>query len=194
MFSKWQRAMDDQAADINVVPVMNLFMVLIPFLLMGAAFYQIGVIPTSTPQHSPHESDVPKTPTTVSANLMLEPDTMRITFASTNLSEDELAALAATWPRGAKGKYDVEGLQQKLVEIKKLYPESTTITILPHDDLGYQELVEVLDRLREHQVGFDKDGNPTYKELFPVTVFSRLLRADPEEEDEASDEGEGGEE
>lgn len=182
-FSRFQRA-SEGTADLNVVPVMNLFMVLIPFLLLGAAFYHIGVIPTSTPQHSPHESDVPKTPTTVSANLAIYKDYMEVTFASTNLAPDELDALSAQWKLKG-GEHQGLALQKHLIDIKKMYPESTTITILPHDEIGYQSLVNVLDKLREYQVGVDDKGEPKMAELFPVSVFSRLLIAKP-------DEGEGG--
>ena len=38
-----------EPADINLTPVMNLFVVLIPFLLLSAAFFHVSVIPTSLP-------------------------------------------------------------------------------------------------------------------------------------------------
>lgn len=175
MFDRWQQAVDEPQ-DLNIIPVMNLFMVLIPFLLMGAAFLHIGVIPTSTPRHNPAESDVPKTPTTVSANLRITADALSLTFSSTSMTPEELEAISAEWPK-EDGKYDVEALKAHLIDIKEKYPKSTTITILPHDELGYQELVGVLDATRERQVGIKPDGDPKMAELFPVTVFSRLITA-----------------
>ena len=162
--------------DLNVIPVMNLFMVLIPFLLLGAAFYQIGVIPTSTPTHDPDASDVPETPTTVAANLMIEEDGLRLTFASISLSEEELDEIAAHFPR-RDGAYDREGLREHLKEIKQRYPESTTMTVLPYRGLAYQDLVTTLDATREYAVDPD-DPETGYEELFPVTVFSRLITAE----------------
>ena len=50
MFEEWRQAKEEDH-DLNLIPVMNLFMVLIPFLLMGAAFFHMAVIPTSTPSH-----------------------------------------------------------------------------------------------------------------------------------------------
>ncbi len=162
--------------DLNVIPVMNLFMVLIPFLLLGAAFYQIGVIPTSTPTHDPTASDIPETPTTVSANLLVEPDAITVTFASTSLNEEELAEIAGRFSREG-GEYDVDGLQRHLRTIKERYPESTTMTVLPHDRLDYQTLVTILDAAREYPVNPD-DPLGEHEELFPVTVFSKLITDD----------------
>ncbi|MFU8804323.1 MAG: biopolymer transporter ExbD [Bradymonadaceae bacterium] len=189
MFQKRRRNMASEASDINVVPVMNLFMVLIPFLLLGAAFYQIGVIPTSTATHDPHASDVPATPTTVAANLAIREDNIRLTFASTSLGEEALAEIAAEFPK-KDGEYDVEGMQNHLLTIKERYPESTTMTVLPFEGLEYQALVEVLDAARERVKEGSDPMQPQYEELFPVTVFSKLLVADPAEGGDETDEEE----
>jgi hypothetical protein len=42
-------------------------------------------------------------------------------------------------------------------------------------------LVKVLDKTREFKAGTDKNGDPIYKELFPVTVFSKLIKAEDSE-------------
>lgn len=187
-FSRWRQAKQGPD-DLNLIPVMNLFMVLIPFLLMGAAFYHIGVIPTSMPVNDPQESDVPKTPTTVAVNLELNQDEMRLTVASVSLAPEELEALGATWPVGKDG-YDAKGLQAHLIGLKKSYPKSNTITILPHDELPYEQLTAVLDSARERDTGkLDGKGEPVYEELFPVTIFSRLLVLEPGEGEEGAVEG-----
>lgn len=172
-FDRWRRATED-AVEINVIPVMNLFMVLIPFLLLGATFFHIGVIPTSTPTLSPSDSDVPKTPTTVAVNLEITEDLLRITASSVSLEPEELEALSAEWPK-KNGEYQVDALQRALVEIKQKYPESNTLTVLPFEDLNYQVLVSVLDVTRNRQVGLDAKGEPKIEDIFPVTIFSRFV-------------------
>jgi biopolymer transport protein ExbD len=182
VFEEWRQA-KEEAQDLNLIPVMNLFMVLIPFLLMGAAFFHMAVIPTSTPSHTPGESDVPKTPTTVSASLVIKPDRLSVSFSSTNLSEEQIADLGRQWPV-TDGNMPVEKLQNHLKAIKQKYPESTTLVVLPDGGLSYQHLIEVLDKTREIQDGTNKDGEKVYKELFPVTVFSKLVES---KEDGTSD-------
>lgn len=186
MFDRYKRATGDAAPDLNVIPVMNLFMVLIPFLLLGAAFYQVGVIPTSLPTHSPDEADVPKTPKTVLVNLVVDADEMRLTCDSVSLEPEELDALAQTFPH-KDGKPDVAGLKTKLQALKAQYPESNTLTVLPHGDLEYQDLVHVLDATRETKTNrLDARGREVYDELFPVTIFSRLVTETPDEEGAAA--------
>ena len=188
MFEDWRQARQE-TEDLNLIPVMNLFMVLIPFLLMGAAFFHVAVIPTSTPSHTPGESDVPKTPTTVSASLVLEPDSMSVSFTSTNLSEAQINDMSREWAV-EDGKMPAEKLHNYLKTIKKKYPESTTLVVLPHNKLSYQQLVQVLDRTREFEAGTNKDGDKVYKELFPVTVFSKLVKAGDNEQGAAAEGGE----
>lgn len=172
-FDRWRKAKED-AVEINVIPVMNLFMVLIPFLLLGATFFHIGVIPTSTPTLSPSESDVPKTPTTVAVNLEITEEVLRISASSTSLEPDALDTLKAEWPK-KNGEYQVQALQKALIDIKSKYPESNTLTVLPFEDLNYQVLVSVLDVTRNRKVGVDEKGDPKIEDIFPVTIFSRFV-------------------
>jgi len=172
-FDRWRRATED-SVEINVIPVMNLFMVLIPFLLLGATFFHIGVIATSTPTLSPSESDVPKTPTTVAVNLEITEEVLRISASSVSLEPEDLDALKAEWPKRG-GEYQVDALQRALIEIKAKYPESNTLTVLPFEDLNYQVLVSVLDVTRNRQVGVNEKGDPKIEDIFPVTIFSRFV-------------------
>jgi biopolymer transport protein ExbD len=180
VFEDWRSARQE-VQELDLIPVMNLFMVLIPFLLMGAAFFHVSVIPTSTPSHTPGESDVPETPTTVSASLVIKPDRLTLNFSSTSLSDEELSDLAAEWPVSADGEMPVDELQDYLKSIKRRYPESTTLVVLPDGDLEYQNLVEVLDKTREFPAGTDDAGEEIHKELFPVTVFSKLVEGGADE-------------
>ena len=53
------RPKSEEDTELNMVPIMNMFMVLIPFLLMSASFYQINAINTSLPVHADtHAGDV----------------------------------------------------------------------------------------------------------------------------------------
>jgi len=189
VFEKFQRASDDPA-DLNIIPVMNLFMVLIPFLLLGAAFVHIGVIPTSTPtqketsEKKQQEDD--ENPDSVMANLVLKPGEMRVSFSGSNIPDDKLDSLGRSWELEEDG-FPLSELQAALRRAKEEYPESNTVTVLPHEKFQYDQLVEILDHTRERRAGTNEDGSPTFKPLFPVTVFSKFIP--PEEE-----ESEGGNE
>lgn len=174
MFEEWREA-SQEAQELNVIPVMNLFMVLIPFLLMGAAFLHVSVIPTSTPSHEPGAPAPEDPPTRVTANLQVERDSIALTFSGAGVADDVAAELGAQWPVNDDGSYPVEKVQQHLREVKKEYPKSNTVVVLPYDGLNYQRLVRILDKTREYKSGKTQAGDTKYEELFPVTVFSKII-------------------
>lgn len=175
MFDRYRRTVDE-STELDLIPVMNLFMVLIPFLLMGAAFVHVGVIPASLPAHTPNQSDVPVTPTTVTVNLSILVDRMELTVSSNSLSPDKLASLGGVWNH-KQGEPDIAGVRNRLATLKGAYPKSDTMIVLPNEEVPYQQLVQILDGTREEPV--PEGGDPEKaKVLFPVIVFSRLLTAE----------------
>ena len=48
--------------------------------------------------------------------------------------------------------------------------------MLPDDGISYNSLVAVLDTTREQIIDQGKTKDPLHKPLFPVTVFSRILK------------------
>ena len=175
MFEEWREA-SQEAQELNVIPVMNLFMVLIPFLLMGAAFLHVSVIPTSTPSHEPGAPQPDDPPTRVTANLRIEKDSVALTFSGAGVAEEEAEKLGAEWPVNDDGSYPADAVQSHLRKIKEQYPKSNTVVVLPYDGLGYQRLVSILDKTREYEEGNTDSGDTKYKDLFPVTVFSKLIK------------------
>lgn len=160
--------------ELNLLPVMNLFVVLIPFLLAAAAFYHVSVVPTSTPQHTPGDSSQEAELDAITVTVTVEVGRFVVTAANSSLAFEDLDALGFEVPKTGDA-YDVAALQQQLKALKAQFPRSTTAIVVPHDDLDYQTLIGVLDSLREIPTGPD-----TSEPLFPVTVFSQLVPPDPE--------------
>lgn len=178
MFDRYHRTVEE-TQDLDLLPVMNLFMVLIPFLLMGAAFFHIGAIPVSLPNHTPSESDTPTTDTTVTLNMTIDTDKLALSASSSGVDPDTLETLGLELPMGASaGGVDLKKLQAHLRRVKAGYPKSDTVIVLPHADLNYAQLVAILDASREFEAGRDDKGDPRYAPLFPKVVFSRLLKED----------------
>lgn len=191
-FNAWERIKGEES-ELNLIPVMNLMMTLIPFLLLGAAFYHIGVIPTSLPRESTNTSDVPKTPVTVTLNLVIKPDKVAVSASSTSLSPEDLAAIALELP-GKDGKFALDKLAAHVLSIKQNYPKSSTVVVLPAETVKQQTLVNVLDAVRDREIDQGPGKDPLREELFPVAVFSRFIPPPPEPAPgEEGDTGEGGE-
>ena len=176
----------------DLLPVMNLMMILIPFLLMGAAFFKIGVIPTSVAAHVPDQDTSAEDPELrrVSLSLIIKPDALELTIANPAIPPETLASYGGTWP-GDAAAWNLEGLQSALQRIKTAYPLTDTMVVLPHDELGYDNLVRLLDAARERQVGENELGEPIFEDLFPGVVFSRFIP--PEEVPAEGEAAEGAE-
>lgn len=171
-FHRYRKARE--AVDVNLVPVMNLFVVLIPFLLMSAAFYHVGVIPASFPSQTDGTSDVAEDTRQVTINLVVDREGIQLTAANAALAQDTMAGLSVSLPR-KEGAHDLVQLQQALYAIKTQYPDSDTVILLPDPELPYQEIVRILDASR--QVTLDKDLKTERKApLFPVVVMSMLVK------------------
>ena len=184
---QWRKARRE-AEEVNLLPVMNLMVTLIPFLLLGAAFYQLGNIPVSIPENVPASEAKPPSEIKVTMNCMIELDKVVLTGTGAGLDEASADALGAVIVHKA-GKPDLDAVTKHLAAIKSKYPKSDTVMFLPSEQIEYQTLVTVLDATRSKTLpGKTADGEPRIASLFPVTVFSKKLIApvEPPEGGEAT--------
>lgn len=170
-FDKFRRA--QEPADVNLVPVMNLFVVLIPFLLLSAAFYHVSVIPTSLPSQGATSGEAPEPNLKqVTVNLQVELERIVLSVSNADLPPEELEALALEILR-LPDAHDVQTLSRALAEVKRRYPESDTIVLLPGDGVVYLDVVLVIDAAREL---VEKQGEKEKRTpLFPVVVLSKKV-------------------
>ena len=101
----------------------------------------------------------------VTANLIVEPDRMEVSFGGFGVSAEELDSLAATLP-DRLGTRDAAGLIEALLKARKRFEDSRTLILLPHDGMTTREIVSLLDRIH-------KKGRAA---SFPHVIISRLLR------------------
>lgn len=170
-FSRFRSARKE--TDVNLIPVMNLFVTLIPFMLLGAASYMVAVIPTSFPSQTDQTSDVATDPKSVTVNLIVARDYLELSASNPSLSEEVMAELELTIARGAQG-FDLGLLTRGLAEIKRRFENSDTVIVLPADDVLYHDLIRILDATRE--LVTDRDSAKERRlPLFPVVVLSRKV-------------------
>lgn len=168
MFKRVRR--ERETPDVNLIPVMNLFVTLIPFLLLGAAFYHVGVIPASLPTRS--EGAAEEAPTEIEAvtmSLLVTAEHFDLSTSTPGLPPEALAVLSRRIPR-AEGSSDHSALSDALYQIKQQYPESDTVILLPEPDIEYQDIVHILDTARERPI-----EGAAGEALFPVVVFSQAV-------------------
>lgn len=130
-------------ADLNITPVMNIFVILIPFLLLTATFVRIAII----------ELSLPSVETQDSTNLEELKD-LTLLMVTISLDGFEIKTSEKDFPviPNHSGGFDYDRLTVRLAKIKEQYPKLNDVLISPDDNIRYQVIVNVLDRCRE--VGF----------------------------------------
>lgn len=169
---------------LNLVPIMNLVTILIPFLLTALKSVELAIIETKLPaisQGGPPPEDVPAKPP-LSLTLALTGNGIRILANPDYLGLGEAApaeggATPPTVPCKSGGSckgvddYNWEDLNKKLVQIKeeakKDETDTSSVILLPDKDLRYEILVKAMDTSRKN---IDKSAD--LKLLFPVVSIA----------------------
>ena len=160
-------------AEPNLIPVMNLFVAMIPFLLLAVAFFHVGVIPTTLPTHTENTTDIAPSRNAVTVSVVMNDEGLSLSAMSTALSDEQLATLARTIPK-REGRFDHDALREALQSIKGRYQESDTMILLPAETVPFEDVVGVMDTAREVIVQ-EEGGRERRVPLFPVVVLSRTV-------------------
>ncbi len=161
-----RHAEDD--SELNMIPIMNMFLVLIPFLLMSASFFHIKAINTSVPIHAdtPAKDQISeKQKVKITVIVELKQDEIRISALSDTPNDLALSALETTLPRQFGSDASIEQLAGHLKRLKDRYPESDTMILIPDGEISYNEIIQAMDCARQHET----------ESLFPNVVLSGSL-------------------
>lgn len=127
--------------DINITPVMNIFLILVPFLLLTAVFVRIAVFEFSLP-----------TLDKKSTQSKVEPAKTVATILAIHEKGFELKTQGIKIPfiKKRQDNFDYQTLVVKLKEVKLLHRESEDIIIAPKASIKYDTIIKVMDRCREN--------------------------------------------
>ena len=140
-------------AELLLVPMIDIFTVLVTFLLMTAVFSRTVILQLNLPASQTEFRDPPP-------GLQLEVMVRKTGMIVADRNSGPLAPL----PNTAAG-YDYDGLTSYLKRVKAKFPEKTDASILLESDTPYDILVQVMDRVRVFET---KEGlNTVQAELFP---------------------------
>jgi biopolymer transport protein ExbD len=150
-----------------MVPIMNMFMVLIPFLLMSASFYQINAINTSLPVHADTQANgLPSSEKEkITVVLELKENEIRVSGLSATPNDLFLSELEIVIPRHPEMENSTNKLVDSLRALKSRYPASDTLILIPDQEILYSEIIQTMDSTR----------NCETERLFPNIVLSGSL-------------------
>ena len=142
-----------KATELNLVPMIDIFTVLVTFLLMTAVFSRITIV----------ELDLPS-----SANASVAPPQFRLEvivrkegFELTNGT-----SLIATIPM-VNGAYDLKKLGELVLALKRDYPKANDASVLLQPEIEYDHLIQVMDVVRSIEL---PSNSELLAELQPATA------------------------
>jgi biopolymer transport protein ExbD len=159
------RKQQAEDTDIDMVPIMNMFLVLIPFLLSSASFFDINAIHTSVPVHQ-QQSQMNEQESTEMIIPVIEVKKNGIVLYA--LSDDVAADILEKWELSINkqgNNYPLNQMVPYLEEMKKQYPKSDTILVIPEENITYETIIRTMDIAR----------NSDDKQLFPNVVLSEKI-------------------
>ena len=164
-FAKKSRRSDEEP-DVNMIPIMNIFLVIIPFLLTSVSFFHIKAISTSVPvlaDSSPATEKQQKIKLTVI--VQMQPAEMRLSAIADELSPDDLKQYDHDIKLKAAGNYPLQEFNEYLHSLKSSYPASDTIILIPDNTVIFDSIIQAMDAARYY------NESP----LFPNVVLSGSL-------------------
>ncbi len=129
--------------DLQMTPIMNVFLIMVPFLLLTASFVKIAILEMSLPSLNRQGAASNATPEQ-SKPLVLNALAIRH-------DGFELKSPTFNFPFIPKkgGQYDFEQLRANLRQIKDKFPDSEDVVIQPEDAIKYDVVIQAMDRCRE---------------------------------------------
>jgi len=140
-------------AELLLVPMIDIFTVLVTFLLMTAVFSRTVILQLNLP---PPQTEFKEPPPGLQLEVMVQKDQLMVA----DRNSGPLHAVPNT-PQG----YDYDGLVEYLKFVKTKFPEKTEASILLEPDTAYDTLVQVMDHVRVFEAG--EGANTVQAELFP---------------------------
>ena len=155
---------DEPEVEVDMVPIMNMFLVLVPFLLMSASFFHIKAINTSVPvlaAASKQKQMDPSLRTTVV--LELGKTAINLSLQADALQSQETSKWRRQFQKQVDDTFPLALMADHLGRIKNTYPASDTLIIVPDGDVVYDTIIQIMDTARYRE---------TEKKLFPNVVIS----------------------
>ena len=133
---------DIETFDLDITPMMNIFMILIPFLVSMAVFTQIAVVEFSLPPaQAPGGAGSDEPTKELDISVVITPTGFQIVGTGRKLD---------MMPK-VQGDYQFEQLRALLKAIKFQYPSQKSVVLVFDGEVLYDDIVKFMDVCRESQ-------------------------------------------
>ncbi len=132
-----RRRQNDDTAELNITAFMNLMVILVPFLLITAVFSRLAILELNLPGSS--TEPVEPQDQVFQLEIIVRSDKIEV--------GDRNQGLLGIYPNTDEG-YNYEAVGDKLAELKERYPDKTDASILLEQEIPYDTLVQIMDKVR----------------------------------------------
>src|SRR5688572_15693952 len=154
-FLTGQRNRPKKPVELLLVPMIDIFTVLVTFLLMTAVFSRITILQLDLP--SADAGGAPSSPPQFRLEVIVRPSGFELTNGE---------MLIAAVPKVA-GEYDYKTLTELAMQLKRENPDVIDASVLMEKQVQYDYLIQVMDAIRSTRVPVEGlNGRTTTFELF----------------------------
>lgn len=131
--------------ELELMPMLNVFISIIPLLLLSAAFVQLAVIPTALPASATAPAAPSQEDATLALTIVIHPDAYAVEAngAVTSTIARAPRPRAAGTVDGARAE-----LHDVLAAIAAQHPDHRTVRIVADPDTHYEDIIDVMDTSR----------------------------------------------
>lgn len=123
--------------DLDVTPLLNLLIILLPVLLAGLVFTRMAILPVDLPPAATAQN--------LSAETALK---LGITITHKGIVVNDGKRDVARIPRSSSGTYDYAQLSTVMQTLKQARPDEQRATLMLQADTPYEVLVHAMDAIR----------------------------------------------
>lgn len=142
-----------EQTELDITALMNLMVILVPFLLINAVFSRLAILQLNLPGASAGPLNQIKE---LQLEVIIRKDVLEV-------GDRNVGVLNRLERRN--GEFSLNALGNIIKEIKNNFPQKTDATILVEPDTDYDTLIQVMDRLRV--IELMQEGELVKVELFP---------------------------
>ena len=153
-----RRSRPSYILDLNMAPLLSLFVALIPMLLLTAMFQKVGIV----------NLYLPTLEEALLQDAEIDPATdftlaVAVTLNEIKLLKDQEVLVTESLEEGLK----LDRLIQELTVLKDTYPDKRDAVLLLDGDILYETIIEIMDAVRINGA----------RELFPdISLADRILQ------------------
>jgi biopolymer transport protein ExbD len=170
------RRLTDAAYELNLAPILDIIVSIVPMLLLSIAFVQVKMIETPVPQAVAEAIQHAEDKEEVQVKLQMSA-TNGFTFEVVKQGKTQKFQI----PRRA-GAWDFDGLQKTAFEVKTQFPQVFKLSLDPEGDVNLNDIVQIMDKVRkdpaDRKIAFVDPSNGEKLQtslLFPNVMFGNVM-------------------